>query len=727
MDELLEKIKNSILYSIKECKALKNNLLETYNWLASIGKNEKTIAYYELLKNLNDTYEFGIDLSKENTDAKLLEALSKYIQSLDYELCEDEREVIAIENGFTSYVGNVPSMLLDIFINIYDYDYIADIFMNQLRANNDYYQANNDITPLVFRGEVLDRFKDYEIKLLEYVELGNFGAFKSLALEYFRYYYKSKMFKLLAGDSSKITKNVLAMVDNLLEAIRVKYFSRKKEIPKEIVNAIRNILDKSIQKDNASISNMLQRIENVKGIEAKPDIDTILKLNAEYKLKLKMTAVYPTVAMALRRAIEVLKSDIEKLKTLKNSITRDGIKNRVLGLPRLMFSIEDRNLLVQYLFLMGIKTNGESILISADPLDEMLHDFEQKLSAYINEDYSISSKNKEIFIELYFEYLKLYAHYIDENLETGEQKASSRLKNILHNMSLYINNAEAWLVTDDVEKTIVKREQKPKEVAVNPLDEFIENGVVVKFISLEKFKELLASSNLPVNKKYEYLRQMENFKNRNIDSLSMSVLKGFLSVDELNLYVLTLSSSDTEIQGIINDIRAAASLLLDVYDDSLVNEISDYINMLKEKFLNNNSEVANDCKIVYFKTTELPFILEGLNSNSYKQVRISLKKLLNGKLDGDKEIKGIDSSLQFKVKGKNKKIVYIVINGITIIIGAFDSDNLVQELNSLIVTPEFATFITEINNLISNEQVPDERELTNYVMSVLNNEDVSRH
>lgn len=724
MNEILEKLKSRLVLSIWECKASRSDLTESHSLLVKLGKVEKDFVYYASLKKLNEIYDFGVDMADSNADLKVIEALNNFICSLDYEIEEDGRIVAAIENDFSSYVSNIPAMLIDMFLNITDYGDIADIFIKQLRANNKYYQADNEVSVFTYQDEVFEGFKDYEIKLLEAVLVGDFEKFKSLALEYFRYYYKSKVVKKLSLGSNISVKEMLIKVDDLIEAIRIKYFAKKKEISKSMVNTIRNALDKSIREDKDSIENMLKEIENLSKARINPSIDVILELNRVYKLNLKMTADYPMVVEALKKTIEKIKLDIEKVIILKNALSREGIKETTLSFPRLIFTIEDRNLAIQYLFLKGIKINGESKKDNLDDFESQLYSYEVQMANLINDDYSVSSNKKQEFLELYLKYLRLYACYIDDNLvcSTGN-KAAKRIKNIMHNMSLYIDNAPAWLVTDTKEQIVLRREKWSQETIMDPLDEYIKNGVVVKFLPLECFKKLLEASNLSDNKKYEYLRQMANFMKRNIDVIIKQVLSGFLSVLELNIYTLAEDSKDPEISEIVKDIKAAATLLIDLEDDDLVSEIMGYINILKTKGLSKDKtlEDLNMSQIVYFKNNEQePFMLSNLDRNSFKQIRISLKKIIDGKFDGDKEIKGINSPFKFRAKGKNKKIVYTIVDNVIIIIGVFNSGDLALELDQLVNREEFRLFINNINDVINNGQIIGEAEYTDYIMSILN-------
>ncbi|MDE5539631.1 MAG: hypothetical protein K2J20_04015, partial [Bacilli bacterium] len=510
----------------------------------------------------------------------------------------------------------------------------------------------------------------------------------------------------------------------LIEVIRIKYFSRKKKIPKEMVNEIRNTLDKTIEEDKGSVKMMLQEIENVKKRLGKPSFDLIDALNRTYKLKLKMTADFNTIILAFQKAIKVVKLDGEKVETLKSAIVREGISKSVLGLPRLMFTIVENNLSFQYLVLMGIKTNGETKKTNLDSLEEQLYGYEVQMAKLINADYSIIGKNKEEFMRLYAQYLKLYANYIDDNLvDANYNKASRRIKDIIHNMYLYIDNSLAWLVQNEEDKPVVSTKKVVQEVKVNPLDEYIQNGVVVKYVSLDYFGKLLEASNLPVNRKDEYFRQMVNFWNRNKDAIIASLLGEFLEDEEMAIYFQAKQSSNDELKNVVKDIDAAGALMLDYTPEeveSFKDEIREYIGILESKIGKQQVDSGDIPKVLYFKTSDKrPFILEGLDNKSFKQVRISLNKIIDGKLDGDKKIGGLNSNFLFKAKGKNKKVVYMVINCITIIIGAFDDDDIGTRVNEVITSREFLNYMNEVLGFIKDGMLPNEREYTNNILDVL--------
>ncbi len=728
MDELLEeiisKLKERIIFNKKE----RLKLIDTYNLLISNKGIEKKPAYYIFLSGINATYKLGVDMSLKNAEQEIIASLDKLIKLLEYEIAEHERIIATFQNGFNSYVCNIPFMFLEIFINMSSKFELSESFLNQLQANKEYYENNTEIQSIVYQDEKFDGLKDYEIRILEAFEAKDYPEFKALILEYFRYIYKSKTITKLLEASGISVKDIFLKIDDLIEELRVKHFSKRKEIPKKMVNALRNILDESILEDKASMENMLKEIETLSKTKANPTIDTILALNAAYKLNLKMTADYHTIIEALKRAIAMLKVDIEKLKTLKHAISRTGIKNSVLGLPRLVFSIEDKNLAVQYLFLTGIKINGEQEmqdLSTLDDLEQNLFSYEKSMASLINDDYSISSRNSQKFIELYINYLNLYAKFLDDNLANSRGiKSSKRVKGIATNMGLYTHNAVGWLTQDDIEKPVTKTSPIVRGVEVNPLDEFISSGRIIKYCPLEKFKILLEQSGLSSDRQMEYLRAMLNFKNRNIQEIIKQVFKDEFSISDYTLYMEAKSSSDIESINIASDIEAAIMLMLDSHEDErleFIDECHNYINLLRNRGLTDHS--INFPQVLYFKTkSAAPFIIENIEESSFKQVKIALNKILNAKFDGDKDIKGINSSLTFKAKGKSKKIVYTNINGLTIVIGAFNSDEVIDRLNELVVSEEFKKFINDILASINEGLIIDNDIDTQAIMRILNKE-----
>lgn len=272
-------------------------------------------------------------------------------------------------------------------------------------------------------------------------------------------------------------------------------------------------------------------------------------------------------------------------------------------------------------------------------------------------------------------------------------------------------------------------------IDISAIEPYLENGVVTKICDLNIFEDLLEKTTLPVHSKMEYIAQMRNLINRtNIDLYNSKMQKcreEVLSLEELDLYnkgknipeaKTIIESIDTIIEMFVTGVTEEESLMLKEELCPLFVELKRLMTLPEEK-------IIDVPKVLYFtedvlvngETIKTPKVLKGivaLKKGLYKQILIQMNKLLGDLTAGDGILKGDNLPCQIWYNGKDIKVFYTSINGVTIIIDCLKGDQYGDILKT-VKSKEFIEFLASVKRYITDGGVIDGSGFTNLIMSEL--------
>lgn len=518
-------------------------------------------------------------------------------------------------------------------------------------------------------------------------------------------------------------------------------------IPKKYINFVRNGIKEQIRINEEIIQDYYQKLEILKNGSL---TQKSLLISDLYERKVGKSNVLKTKSSDMflfdckeyqngcLKIIDELKHEIEILNTISQAITKEGIQAVTYELPALILLIGGNPYrYFQYLILLAIKYNGDhdknGNLYSE--LDKQLHYYEKEMAKLINNDFRIDFFENSKFVNLFGEYLDVYVNERKDNLYSLIDPAVSErafvIKLTMHDYLLVHN---IFLnILDEKEEVAESLKEETKIVVEDPLQDYVQNGKVIKFCDSETFKKLLAKSNLSIEKQNEYLRQMNNFFNKmhaeKLMQRKNSILVEILDENELALYNMAKVSNKVEATQIIKDIDAILELFLDVKSEEdkeeLTCECKLYISYLNDVLEVKEEKETYMPNVLYYKVDGEPFILDNIKGDrtvqksSYKQILASINKIIDGNTVGDREVQGTSLPIHLWAKGNEFKVFYTIIKDVTIIIAGFRKDIAFDKIKSIVNSKSFMSYLAEIKVFSENNAIPDEREYTNLITAEL--------
>lgn len=486
-----------------------------------------------------------------------------------------------------------------------------------------------------------------------------------------------------------------------------------------------------------------------------------------------------------------LKSRIECeiLETLRAALSRDGFNKVTYGLPYFCWATSGLNIDYSILTITGIKKNAQEKTLDGilmDTVEKGLFEYEKRMAAFIADDYTIDVESTKVFLDIFKEYLEYF--WEQRNLETDLEPNFSyeeilnvnivsmaiyiayskidrkpTLEEIERFLRIFLNNLRSSEPTDALEQTVMYEysfyefhknildnivivpdedddEVKPEPIGVeikrNPLDEYLENGVVIKPCEMAVFEELLENSGLSQDRKRELALQMKNLINRRVqeefDRRLEEKRKTVLSPHEQELY--RLGKADHTGSLYTKDIDAIIEMMLEDItpeDEEILREEMKPSFEILEGILVPDVQEEEEPGVIYYtcslkdkegKVIKVPYLLLSIKASKkdeYKSAYASLNKLLDGLVGGDRPLIGNNLPCRIYIKGNDFKIFYTIINDVIIILDGARKDEGYQRILSLVKKPEFKTFLKEVKEFIQEGNIPKGKNATDLILAEL--------
>ncbi len=514
------------------------------------------------------------------------------------------------------------------------------------------------------------------------------------------------------------------------------------EIPKMYINAIRHSLKEIINanKDYLDTLSMyyqdcVKSFMDIEGLALKKL--AIERLNDRYNTSFTLLTSKKEIESWYREKYKIGINDNERMMTILNSLSKNGFMKPCFNFPRVLMSLMINEPAYQYFIITGIKVNAtkpKEPEILFDKTEKSLLDLEKKMAVLIEEDYTIKKDNGSKFLELYKEYLLVFTRFISETFGNNYKVSlETRIDMNLKNMENYIAIERNSVKEDEKELLNVSNKTVMVSISkVNPLQDYMVNGKVVKVCDIEEFTKILDSLNISEIQKQEYLAQMINLTNRlaieekqkRIEQIKQEAF----TQEEIDTYNKAKISGNIEATQIVKDIDAIFDLYLEASEEEkgeLIVEVKILIEYL-QSILGIDYAQEDDLtkQVLYFKNDNLvPFIEENLinvNNNGINIIIQDLTKILDGKTTKNKELQG-DLPLRVFFKGRKFKIFYSIINGIPLIIYGGSGKNVCQKVIDLVNSRAFLEYLKEVQVEIKNGTIMNDNLYTDIIMNKLKN------
>lgn len=468
-------------------------------------------------------------------------------------------------------------------------------------------------------------------------------------------------------------------------------------------------------------------------------------INDNFHLKLQYHTTLREIVDKIASKNENLKKVVTYLQSIIDALSKDGLTKPCYRLPILLFNniMLDRNMML--LFISGIKLNGtsnkDSLLL--DSVERKLYYLEEAMSSFIGDDFSINPNYKMVFLELYHSYIKITLEDMlnkmnlrEDDLSLVEVSTGTQNKvtfdDLLLNLDRLLLNylsSEVLNPKKEPSKQLSTVSNTKHNKAIDPLEEYISNGKVIKSCDIKLFEELLKKSGLSVPLQQEYLRQMINFdrraKNAQKNEQINKLMQEILTEEERKLYELAKTSGRVEATMIVKDIDAIFDLLLNDLEledrQEMIEECKLYFSYLKDIFAIKEEQNEVTPKVLYFKDeNEIPYILKevGDSKEIYKQIFGELNKIFAGNIN-DREVLGNNLPIKIWVKGHDFKIFYTKIQDVIVIITGFRKDNAYQQIRNIVQSKAFLNYLKKMKTTIQSGNIPDDGRYTEMLMAEL--------
>lgn len=513
------------------------------------------------------------------------------------------------------------------------------------------------------------------------------------------------------------------------------------------------------------------------------DKDAFLKLQNYLKIfniEIEKDEFLNEIKAKIKNLHDSLQIDLEKLQILMHAISQDGMKTVTYFLPIIFIAAQVWEPEFNLLLLSGIKKNAQSKLLEAkfmDPLEYSLLELERQMTNFIEDDLNIEVENCGKFLVLFAQYLQLFYSETEMKIVNADVADKNILmrgyKKVMRSMMYYIvgrvtDSFELFHIReyseiiriDDIDfdneqslKTTVEKvmkeiaskaeilrsvkkaaqitNKKPldqKKESIDPLKEYMTNGVITKSCNLEEFKKILENTDLSPDRKNEYFAQMRNLINRNAQAKFEKAMNECRSKtftkEEMDLY--TNAKTDPACKSIIEDIDTIIEMLLGELTQeeqkTLRIELNENIDMLRLMLtpkVKNEPEIEQG--IIYYSDTVLdeegnlssvPKIYQAVLKDGkevYRQVYSQITKLKQGLINGNGIVKAKGNwPCKVYYRGKEYKVYYTIIEDVVVVI---DAGKRGVSIDKVVGNERFAFFIDAVKGALAQGQViNDERQ-----------------
>lgn len=172
------------------------------------------------------------------------------------------------------------------------------------------------------------------------------------------------------------------------------------EIPKAYINTLRHTLKEIIKKNEEFLQGLEESYTEYKdttgsitGFFLKKDI--LDSLNRRYKTNFTVSTSFESIRKWYLEKRTLATEDNERLKTILDSLTKNGFIKPCFNFPRIMLSFMVSDTAYQYLILTGIKINGENLKKPS----YLFNDYENKLVLLEKEMANLLDDSYQVKIE----------------------------------------------------------------------------------------------------------------------------------------------------------------------------------------------------------------------------------------------------------------------------------------------------------------------------------------
>lgn len=465
-----------------------------------------------------------------------------------------------------------------------------------------------------------------------------------------------------------------------------------------------------------------------------------------------------------KKIIDCLENDVARIDSILKSYDGGIAQSVTYGLPFLCYAVASCSPFLCYLMMAGIKRNADEKVIDAlGPNEAVLADLEIKMGQFIDDDGRLSIENAQELLKLFGTYIKYFDSFIllDVDRPVNEDEVFSA---IMVSVASYIVYCETGVVMSfaqnkrlsEVAKKIMEEEnvdlvsalekaakkcieefrvQKTiengthQEREADAIDEYVVGGVVVKSCDMTTFDELLSNSGLSQEKREEYRMQMSCFlaeeEKRNRVIVCERIKSELFSKEERALYwAAKLNPEQKDIAAGIDQVVEMMSEMTTSDDFSiLMEELHRSFYTLTSSYGELARENAN--VIYYVEESDDGYVPKLLRSvikdkkQNYEEVHGQLTRLLGNFVGGDREIKNSCLPCRIWMKGKNYRIFYTAMNGVTIVIDSAFAEEGFDRLFDLCSSQEFTNFLDEVKSSLESGIGIDHRSYSEMIMSEL--------
>lgn len=696
------------------------------NNIRTVAHSNKPIVLLALLNTYNENYNLGLKITGPNDWDIVLKALKRLREVFESDIISDELLSVSASNNFTTPIDDIPLFMINIMFELkVDDDIATDIFINLLEASAK--EENSDKRErLIYEDINLKSLYDYEKRMYNFLKNEDWLSLINEYKKYINFYLSIEPVKELMASLNYPMEEIVDFFKRIMYQVIIKNIYKNIKINKATINMMKKGFPKIIEGNNKVIGilkNYISQIEFNKSMSDETRMNLIETLNKDVgSLNLKLSDGPSTIINKIRILITKLENDIRDVNSILDGLTTNGFKGFSHNIPRLCFSSVGNDPDIQKAILSSIKLNSLYRIIFDNVNSDNL---EVKMGSMIDNNLQISYNDMEEFIRIYYMYLSIFLEYLSVSFENHSKDKFEELLNIIvANMRGYILHINTPKIEVEPRETKTKQKIKIKEEKKDPLLEYISNGKVIKICDLEKFKNILESTDLSTDRKNECYRQMVNAINRKINEEKTALTKSLLG-NNLEYYSKARTSGMPEALQIVDEIDTLIDLIYEassVEKEELIIELESNIEILKEIFKQPEVRKNNiEYNILYYKRESVPNILldlEGLPKNISKQANMALKKIIDGN-NNDPIVKGLTTKVWYK--GRDFKVFYTKVGSYIIIIGGSSSNNAFNEIKSLVNSREFLTYLKETINLINTNNIPNENNITLDLLEQISN------
>lgn len=329
-----------------------------------------------------------------------------------------------------------------------------------------------------------------------------------------------------------------------------------------------------------------------------------------------------------------------------------------------------------------------------------------------------------------------YQNYVQEGFTPG-----GAVRKLVEEMIVGFEFAKKEISAKEEKKTPSVSKIKTRYPLYDYID--IDRGRVVRECDESEFERMLEESDLNRDQQNEYLAQMRNLKKRNAQRIyeerANICKKVLLDGDERSLYA---KAKELGIRGYVDDVDSIFDLLIEYMADVLDfesalrgrimdikdEEMREFLNIidtsfesLRETLVSREAKNEEKPKVIYYlvdvKGEQVPKLLTSVLADKKcdrKRIAIQLNKLLSSLTVGDRELE--DDRLPCRVwyKGRDYKIYYAIVDGVTVVIDVSHKD-----ITNMLTGARFKEFLDRVKREVAVGNNIQALKYTDVVMSIL--------